>query len=79
MKTITWTLTLACLIAACDNTECTEGELRCTGDVLETCTQDGWVESQDCAAEGMMCHEEMGHCMPAPEDTAGSSDTGMSM
>ncbi len=42
----------------------TVGEFRCDdADVLEECGDDGWEVSQDCAADGMMCHEEMGHCM----------------
>jgi len=49
--------------------ECVEGEVRCSGDVLEECTHDdGWVESQDCAATGQMCHESMGHCMDMDTD-----------
>lgn len=65
MRTI---MTLAILtVAACGGGEeaCEdEGALRCTDyEVLEECTADGWVEADDCAAQGMMCHEEMGHCM----------------
>ena len=40
------------------------GALRCTDyEVLEECSEDGWIEADDCAAQGLMCHEEMGHCM----------------
>lgn len=41
---------------------CTEGQVVCEGDVLVECVDGEEVET-DCAAEGLMCHEEMGHCM----------------
>jgi len=56
-------------VAACDGggdeetTEgCEEGSVSCDGDFLVECVDGEEVET-DCAADGMMCHEEMGHCM----------------
>lgn len=55
-------------LAACAEEDLCEGmELRCTGDMLEECDPEvGWIEAEDCAAGGQICHEEMGHCMDAP-------------
>ena len=65
---------------ASDSSDCAENTFECDGDVLMECTAEGLVESMDCAAEGMMCHEEMGHCM-SMDDTMDdtSSDTQMEM
>jgi len=41
---------------------CEEGTATCDGDFLVECVDGEEVET-DCAADGMMCHEEMGHCM----------------
>ena len=33
-------------------------------EMLQQCDPDaGWVDVEDCAAQGLMCHAEMGHCM----------------
>ena len=52
---------------------CTEAE------VLQECDGNGenCTDVEDCAAEGLMCHAEMGHCMAMEDDSA--DDTGMSM
>lgn len=52
--------------------ECVDAEVQCNGDLLEECVDGVWTESEDCAADGLVCHEEMGHCMQA-------SDSGMGM
>ena len=51
---------------------CTEAE------VLQECDTNGenCVDVEDCAADGLMCHAEMGHCMAMEENM---EDTGMSM
>jgi hypothetical protein len=50
------------------NDSCTtEGELRCDGDVLQECVGGEFVDDQDCGADGMICHIEMGHCMTPTE------------
>ena len=51
---------------------CTEAE------ILQECDSKGenCTDVEDCAAEGLMCHAEMGHCM-MEDDT--SEDTGMNM
>ena len=41
---------------------CEEGAASCDGDVLVECV-DGVEAETDCAAEGLTCHAEMGHCM----------------
>jgi len=50
-----------------DSQGCESGDLRCDGDVLEECDASAWTELQDCAADGLQCHEDMGgappHCM----------------
>jgi hypothetical protein len=66
MKFMTKMLVLSALAIGCggggDEEGCTEGEVYCDGDLLIECIDGAEVES-DCAADGMMCHEEMGHCM----------------
>jgi len=67
---LTTTLFIALLgtLAACDGgggeetTPCEEGSVSCDGDFLVECV-DGEELETDCAADGMECHEEMGHCM----------------
>lgn len=67
-----WTIKILALslLAACgggggDDAEgCTDGEIFCDGDFLVECVDGEEVET-DCAVDGMMCHEEMGHCMDA--------------
>ena len=76
-----YTLVLG-LLAACAGEEeedlaCTEGDVQCNGDILEECDGEGWTTAQDCAAEGMVCHEEMGHCMDMDDGSDMGSDTGM--
>ena len=53
---------------------CTESEVlqECDG-LGENC-----VDIEDCMADGLMCHAEMGHCM-AMEDTGSTEDTSMNM
>ncbi len=50
-----------------DSEGCESGDLRCNGDVLEECDASAWMETEDCAADGKQCHENMGdappHCM----------------
>ena len=44
--------------------ECTTGEFQCTdAEVLQECIGSTWTDTEDCAALGLMCHAEMGHCM----------------
>ena len=52
---------------------CTEAE------ILQECDRnsENCTDVEDCAAEGLMCHAEMGHCMMMEDDT--SEDTGMNM
>ena len=69
-----------CVLAACagesegEDPACTEGDVQCNGDILEECDGEGWATVQDCAAEGMVCMEDMGHCMDM--DMGGGSDMG---
>jgi len=52
--------------------------LQCTEDVLQECNADGnCTDVQDCAAEGMYCHEmgEDSHCMEMTTE----DDSGMDM
>jgi len=46
--------------------ECTEAEFTCDGDILMECVDGELMESEDCSASEMVCHE-MGdgtdHCM----------------
>ncbi len=43
---------------------CSTDEVQCTdADVLQTCVDGAWEDTEDCAEQGLMCHEEMGHCM----------------
>jgi hypothetical protein len=53
---------------------CETGAFQCgDGEILEECVDGAWTESEDCAADGLICHAEMGHCMAA------GTDTGMTM
>ena len=45
----------------------TEGEMRCDGDTLQECVDGRFEDDQDCAADGMMCMADMGHCMSMTE------------
>jgi hypothetical protein len=50
-----------------------DGAYQCTDDdMLQVCTDGAWEDDEDCAAQGLMCHAEMGHCMSM-------DDTGMDM
>ncbi len=56
-------------LAGCGNgeEECVDEEYSCNGDMLMLCVEGVLEEEEDCAAQEMMCHAEMGHCMA--EDT----------
>jgi hypothetical protein len=60
---------LALVFTGCNgNDSCeTEGELRCDGDVLQECVDGKFEDDEDCAANDMICHIEMGHCMTPTE------------
>lgn len=69
------TLMMAAVMAVgCGDKDCTDSDYECDGDVLMECVDGELVESQDCAASEMICHN-MGdgtdHCM---ED--GAMDSG---
>jgi hypothetical protein len=53
--------------AACTGGEeeaaCEAEAVQCDGDVLQECADGVWADVEDCAAEGLTCHEEHGHCM----------------
>jgi hypothetical protein len=71
------TLLLSMLLACSDQEvtySCTEAE------VLQECDSNGdnCVDVEDCMAQGLMCHAEMGHCMAMEEDTS-MEDTAMNM
>ncbi|MEZ4321787.1 MAG: hypothetical protein R3F61_30205 [Myxococcota bacterium] len=50
---------------ACD----VDAETRCMDDAAETCTNGEWTVTDDCAANGQMCHQDdamaagEAHCM----------------
>ena len=55
---------------------CTEEE------VLQECDANGenCVDLEDCMADGLMCHAEMGHCMAMEEEDVNTmEDTGPSI
>lgn len=62
-------------LSACSGAEpeCTTGAFQCDGDVLNECVDEVWTEAEDCGAQGLMCHEEMGHCMEMSEMDSGMS------
>ena len=56
---------LATLLTGCGTT-CTEAEFTCDGEVLMECVDGELVESEDCAADNMICHamgDGTDHCM----------------
>ncbi len=66
------TVSIALAATACTGDDghehCTEGEYICSGDILQVCVDDAFVDEEDCAAEGLTCHAEMGHCMADDTD-----------
>ncbi len=67
-------LLLPLTLLACGDAEdaCEEGAYTCDGDTLQVCDADGaYVDDTDCAALGLMCHAEMGHCMDMSGDDSG--------
>jgi hypothetical protein len=67
-------LTLMVLAAGCgtEETTCETGAFQCgEGEMLEECVDGAWAESEDCAADGLICHAEMGHCMAATDTMTG--------
>ena len=50
-------------VAGCGSAEPerTNGATQRDGYVLQDRLEEIWEDAQDCAADGMMCHEEMGH------------------
>ena len=63
-------LSLVLFLAACGKEEDTT--YQCTdADVLQECDPNGesCTDIEDCAAAGLMCHAEMGHCMAMEEDS----------
>ncbi len=65
MKAWMFVAGLLCM-AACsgDDAACETGAFQCgEGEILEECVDEAWTVSDDCAAEGLECHAEMGHCM----------------
>ncbi len=63
-------LTLFCALplllgasSCADDDACTNGEYRCSGTVLERCTDGSFANVEDCAGKGM-CMASMGHCHP---------------
>ena len=45
--------------------DCVVDAYQCSDEeILQQCdAEEGWVDAEDCAAQGLMCHAEMGHCM----------------
>ena len=61
-----WTvLMVLAALTACgeDEPACDEAVVSCDGTVLQECVDGELVDVEDCADEGMICHEEHGHCM----------------
>ena len=54
---------------------CTDAE------VLQECDGNGenCTDVEDCAAEGLICHAEMGHCMAMEDEEDETEDSAMSM
>lgn len=61
-----WEVGLGLLLAGCGPEPCDQdGATRCVDEVAQTCVDGGWEETQDCAAEGLVCHEheeDVFHC-----------------
>ena len=56
------TLTLGC---SSKEEGCAEKTFQCAGTMLQQCKAGDWVDSEDCAANNMVCHDmgSMSHCM----------------
>ena len=50
-------------VVACGDKECEEEAYQCDGDILQVCSDGAWEDDEDCGAQDLMCHAEMGHCM----------------
>lgn len=51
-------MSLVLAIAGCgggDKEKCDDGTTQCSGNVIQTCTNDQWVDGTDCAASGKTC------------------------
>lgn len=67
----------------CSSRDCAverQGQTRCVGNRVETCTVDGQLEYEGCAARGLVCSETLGACVTAEvamaTSTAASSGSG---
>lgn len=71
MKKLALSLPLL-LLAACGGKEaCEDDSYACTEDgMLQHCHEGAWEDHEDCAAQGLVCDAEMGHCMEA-DDSGG--------
>ncbi len=72
MRTLfTAALLLLPLTVACGDKDDDTGAAECAADqyqcadaeILQECVDGAWSDAEDCAALGLMCHAEMGHCM----------------
>ena len=57
---------LAAIALGCGGEKrCAEKTYQCVENTLQICKSGEWVDEEDCAADGMICHAmgSMSHCM----------------
>ena len=62
----------------CTSRDCAverQGQTRCVGNQLETCTTEGTLEYESCAAKGLVCSAERSACVTTEVAMATSSAT----
>ena len=47
----------------CKQSDCTDGEKRCDGDVLQFCSSNQWNLVQDCHEDGLVCDHDGKKCV----------------
>ena len=69
-------LALTILIGCGDKADCEVDAYQCAeGEILQVCdAESGWIDDQDCAEAGLMCHAEMGHCMDMSDEEEESGE-----
>ncbi|MBN2496666.1 MAG: hypothetical protein JXR96_18900, partial [Deltaproteobacteria bacterium] len=75
MERILLAISLLWALSACSSgsADCTQGETRCQGSVIQTCVDGSWQDFQDCAEQDRICELEDGTaaCADGPACTDG--------
>lgn len=64
----------------CTSRDCDEaraGQVRCVGNRVELCNEDGTLSYESCSTQGLVCSEVHGACVTEQVAMTGSGGTGM--